>query len=123
MAILQHGTTRRRAERIVARGPDPNFVEPFGFGGAENFSTCLESGPYPLKTPRQYALGKAKNFPDEDGPVILVMDVPDEIIDMTDLVLLPRSSGVIQFGTGYGLEELLAAWPTIQKRIELVENS
>ncbi|MBI1832946.1 MAG: hypothetical protein HYR84_16015 [Planctomycetes bacterium] len=93
MAILHHGTTKQRAERIIARGPDPKFVEPHGCGGAENFSTSLEFGPYSLKTARQYAVGKAKNFPDEGGPVILVMDVPDEIIDKTDLGLSPLLIG------------------------------
>jgi hypothetical protein len=122
MAILVHGTTQWRAEQIMARGPDPDFVEPGGGPKAENFSTYLESGPYTLKSPREYALGKARNFPAEGGPVILVMDVPDEIIDMTDLVLCPRRSGVVQFDRGFGIEELLAAWPTITKRIDPVEN-
>jgi hypothetical protein len=27
MAILLHGTTRQRADRIMAHGPNPNFVE------------------------------------------------------------------------------------------------
>jgi len=123
MAILLHGTTRWRAERIVSSGPDPNYVEPQGVVRAESFSTCLETGPFTLKSPGDYALGKAKNFPAEGGPVILVMDVPDEIIDKTDLVLCPRSSGVIQFDSGFGFAELLAAWPTIEKRIEAVEQA
>src|SRR5437016_4366928 len=121
MAILLHGTTRQRAERIVARGPDPAFIERGGGPKAENFSTYLEAGPFTLRTPREYALGKAHLFPDEGGPVILVMDVPDEIIDQTDLVLAPRRSGVIQFDSGFGLEQLRAAWPTIEKRIDEVE--
>src|SRR5262245_28288809 len=117
MAILLHGTTRWRAEQIVAHGPDPDFIEPGGGPRAENFSTSLETGPFTLQSPSDYAIGKAKNFPSEGGPVILVMDVPDEIIDKTDLVFFPRHSGVIQFDRGFGLEELLAAWPTITKRI------
>ena len=48
MAILLHGTTRRRAEAIQAQGPDPDFLEPGGGTRAEGFSTCLESGPFPL---------------------------------------------------------------------------
>ena len=30
MPSLLHGTTRWLADRIVASGPDPNFVEPGG---------------------------------------------------------------------------------------------
>src|SRR5882724_5137842 len=118
MAILLHGTTRWRAERIIANGPDPDFVEPGGGPRAENFSTYLEAGPFTLDPPQTYALGKAKNFPAEGEPVILVLDVPDDIINKTDLVLNPLGFGVIQFDVGSGLEELLAAWPTIAKRIE-----
>ena len=54
MAILLHGTTRWRAERIVARGPDPNFIEPGGGPKAVNFSTYLESGPFLFDTPADY---------------------------------------------------------------------
>jgi hypothetical protein len=120
MAILLHGTTRWRAEQIVLRGPDPNFIEPGGGPKAENFSTYLEAGPFMLDSPPDYALGKARIFPAEGGPVILVMDVPDAIIDKIDQVLFPRRNGLIQFDVGFGLEELLAAWPTISKRIEPV---
>jgi hypothetical protein len=90
MSILLHGTTRQRAERIVANGPDPDFIEPGGGPKAENFSTYLETGPFTLETPRDYAVGKAQNFPNEGGPVILKIDVLDEIIDQTDFVLFPR---------------------------------
>ena len=121
MAMLLHGTTRWRAERIIANGPDPDFVEPGGGPRAENFSTYLETGPFILRSPKEYALGKAMNFPTEGEPVVLVLDVPDEIIDRTDLVNFPRRFGVIQFDPGFGLEELGAAWPTITKRIDPVE--
>jgi hypothetical protein len=30
----------------------------------------------------------------------------------------PLSQGLIQFDTGAGLEELLAAWPSLDKRIQ-----
>ena len=121
MTILLHGTTRWRAEKIIAKGPDPNFVEPGGGPRAENFSACLETGPFTLDSPQTYALGKAKNFPAEGEPVILVLDVPDEIIDKAEFDLCSRHSGVIQFDVGFGLEELLAAWPMITKRIDPVE--
>ena len=55
----------QRAEQILARGPDPDYIEPDGGPRAEAFSTCLESGPFPLGTPERYALNKAKLFPIE----------------------------------------------------------
>jgi hypothetical protein len=123
MAILLHGTTRRRAEQIVALGPDPNSIEPGGGTRAEGFSTCLENGPFPLGTPEEYARRKAAGFPEEDGPVILSVDVPDEIIALAaDEVFFPLSQGVVQFDEGAGLAELRAAWPTLPKQILSVEG-
>jgi hypothetical protein len=120
--ILLHGTTRHRAEQILARGPDPNFVEPGGGGiRAEGFSTCLEGGPFPLGTPRQYAVRKAADFPGEGGPVILAVDVPDGVVASAVDEYLPLSHGVVQFDEGRGLEELRAAWSTLPKQILAVE--
>jgi hypothetical protein len=122
MAILRHGTTRRRADRILTNGPDPEFVEPGGQARAEGFSTCLERGPFPLGTPEQYALLKAAAFPEEGGPVILVIDVPDEIITLAaDEDYFPLSQGVVQFDKGAGLEALQAAWRSLPIWIEVVE--
>jgi hypothetical protein len=121
MAILLHGTTRQRAERIMARGPDPDFVEPGGGPRAENFSTCLEAGPFPFGTPEEYAHRKAMGFPNEGGPVILVMDVPDDIVALAvSDVFLPLSQGTAQFDMGWGLHELLSGWPNITKQIVAV---
>src|SRR5262245_13316123 len=123
MAIVLHCTTRNRAEQIMARGPDPDFTEPGG-GRAEAFSTCLESGPFPLGTPEEYARRKAAGFPDEGGPVILAVDVPDEIIALAvDEVYFPLSQGVVQFDEGAGLTELRAAWSTLSKQIVEVADS
>jgi hypothetical protein len=122
MAILLHGTTRQRGERILANGPDPNFQEPHDDQRAENFWTCLPSGPFPLGRPEQYARCKAALFPDEGGAVILAVDVPDELIALTDQVLYPLRLGVVAFEQGRGLEELLAAWPAISKEIRTVES-
>jgi hypothetical protein len=123
MAILLHGTTRHRAERILMFGPSSDFVEPGGGPKAENFSTCLENGPFPLRTPQEYARLKAARFANEGGPVVLLMDVPDEIIARAvDDVYFPLSQGLVQFDRGSGLEELLAAWSTITKQIVPVEN-
>src|SRR5258708_22368681 len=109
MAILLHGTTRHRAQQIMARGPDPDFIEPDGGQRAEGFSTCLESGPFPLGTPEEYARRKAAGFTNEGGPVILMMAVPDDIIALAvDQTYLPLSQGIVQFDEG-GLEELRAS--------------
>src|SRR5437667_5551058 len=124
MAILLHGTTRQRAEAIMARGPDPGFIEPGGGPKAEGFSTCLDSGPFPLGMPQEYADRKAAAFPNEGGPAILAIDVPDDIITLAvDEEYFPLSQGVVQFDEGAGLEELRAAWPTLPKQMRLTKNS
>ncbi len=117
MSVVLHGTTLKRAKRIHDLGPNPDFVEPNGIGRAEGFSTCLESGPFPLGHASEYAIGKAKEFPTEGGPAILAVDVPDEIIDAAVSSFFPRSQGVIQFDLGAGLEELLQSWPVLTKEI------
>jgi hypothetical protein len=123
MAILVHGTTHYRAEQILAQGPDPEFQEPGGSTRAEAFSTYLESGPFPLGAPEEYARGKAAGFRNEGGAAIVVVDVPDPIIALAvDEVLFPLSQGLVQFDAGKGLEELIAAWPTLAKQIRLVEG-
>jgi hypothetical protein len=122
MAILLHGTTRHRAEQIMARGPDPDFVERGSGQKAEGFSTCLEFGPFPLGTPEEYARHKAMVFPDEGGPAILAVEVPDNIIALAvDEVYFPLSQGIVQFDEGAGLEELRTSWSTLAKQIVLVE--
>jgi hypothetical protein len=123
MATVLHGTTRRRAEQILAHGPDPNFTEPGAGTRAEGFSTCLEGGPFPVGTPQEYARRKAAAFPDEGGPVILRVDVPDDVIALaTDETYFPRSQGLVQFDEGAGLEELRAAWASFPKAIESLES-
>lgn len=119
MATLVHGTTRYRAECIIRDGPNPRYREPGGAGSDDGFFTYLEAGPFGVQPPEDYARGKSAQCPKEGGPVILVIeDVPDEILDATvwddDF---PLEEGVIQFETGHGLEELLAAWPDLRKHI------
>ena len=63
MAPLFHGTTRHRAERTLAQGPAPDFIEPGGGTRAEGFVTCLESGPFPLGTPRRTPAAKRPGSP------------------------------------------------------------
>ena len=118
--ILLHGTTRRRAELIVRDGPDPRYREPGGRPTDDGFSMALESGPFPFGHPRDYARGKAAEFPDEGGPVILAVDVPDHIVRRAASEWFPLSQGLVQFDTGAGFEELAAAWPDLAKEIRSV---
>lgn len=124
MAIVLHGTTRHRAEQIMAQGPDPDFIEPGGGTRAEGFSTCLEGGPFPLGTPEEYARRKAAAFPSEGGPAILRVDVTDDILaSSVDEAYFPLSQGIVQFDEGAGLEELRAAWSSLTKTVLLLESS
>jgi hypothetical protein len=118
MAVLLHGTTRHRAERIFASGPDPDFVESGGKGKAEGFSACLQQGPFLFGTPKEYARSKAAAFPGEGGPAIIQVDVPGAIVALAaNESYFPLSQGLVQFDRGAGLEELLAAWPSLAKRV------
>jgi hypothetical protein len=70
--------------------------EPGGGTSAEGFSTFLQSGPFPLGTPAEYARRKAAGFPNERGPAILAVDVPEDIIALAvDEVYCPLSQGVV----------------------------
>jgi hypothetical protein len=113
---LVHGTTKLRAERIIANGPDPRYQEPGGTPCQEGFSLYLDSGPFPFGMPEDYARGKAVKFPNEGGPAILD-DVPDEIVALASEEWLPLSQGLVQFDIGAGIEELRIAWPTLAKRV------
>lgn len=113
MAILLHGTTRWRAEQIVAQGPDPKLTD--------GFSTYLENGPFLFGTPEEYACGKAAAFPNEGGAAILAVDMPDDIITLAVDEYFPLSQGLVQFDHGAGLDELRAAWSTLGKEIRSVE--
>lgn len=115
--ILVHGTTRHRAERIVQFGPDPRYCEPGGQPCEDGFSMYLETGPYPFGSPESYARGKAFAFPAEGGPAILEVDVADEIVASAFAWFLPGSQGLVQFDIGFGIEELLAAWSNLAKRV------
>ena len=109
---LWHGTTRRRAEAIIRNGPDANFLEPGGFEKAVWFSTAPPHGPYPYGDPKEYGVRKAALFPEEGGPAVLEIIVPEEIV-----VLAINEVGESRFELGFGLEELCAAWPELPKRL------
>jgi hypothetical protein len=110
--ILWHGTTRRKAEAILRDGPNPNYREPGGVEKAEGLSTAPPHGPYDSGDPRSVAASKAALFPDEGGPAILEIVVPEEIVVLSvDLIT------EIRFVSRGGLEELCAVWTTLSKRI------
>ena len=121
MRVLLHGTTRTRAERMIASRPDPDFVEPGGGPRAESFSTYLGSGPFSFGTPEDYACLKAALFPNEGGAVILRVEVPDTIVALATDENFPLEQGIIQFDEGMGLEELQQAWPNLTKSLESVQ--
>jgi hypothetical protein len=73
----------------------------------------LDCGPFHFGDPDDYAHGKAREFPDEGGPVILVLEVPDAIVQTAATDWFPLSQGLVQFDPGSGLEELVAVWSQI----------
>src|SRR5436189_1505731 len=82
---LIHGTTRQRAERLLGNPPDDNFIEPGATRSARagGFSTVPAGATEtPLGTAADYARGKHNLFPNEGGPVILEVDVPEWIVDI-----------------------------------------
>jgi hypothetical protein len=125
MAILLHGTTLYRAERIVANGPDLDFIEPGDGPSAEEFSALLDTGRTDVVgSAQEYAIRKAANFPDEGGPVVLAVEVPDAIVDLAFDAFLPRSQGLVQFDRdGEALRLLLQTWPSLPKQIRQVQSS
>jgi hypothetical protein len=118
--ILLHGTTRVRAEQLLRHGPNPHFQEPGGQAGDDGFSMTVETGPFYFGKPEDYARGKASAFPGEGGPVILAVDVPDDIVQKAVNDWFPLHQGLIQFELGAGLEELLDDWPILAKEIRSV---
>ena len=99
-----------RAAHILQNGPDPRLI--VGGDTVIGFSMAPAAGPYSLGDPEDYARGKARLFPHEGGPAILEMDVPESIV-----ALAVHPGGEVWFGAGFGLEELLAAWPRISKKV------
>ena len=61
-------------------------------------------------------------FPDEGGPVILAVDVPQEIIDVALDSTYTWEQGLISFGRGTGLEQLQVAWHGLAKEIRQVNS-
>jgi hypothetical protein len=78
---------------------------------------CLEAGPFLFGTPEDYARRKALVFRDEGGPAILVVDIPQVIVERTFDESFTLEQGLVQFDPGAGIEELIAAWPGLEKHI------
>jgi hypothetical protein len=85
----------------------------------DGFSMYLESGPFHFGMPDEYARGKAREFPDEGGAVILVVEVPDEVVQRSATEWFPLSQGLVQFDPGAGLEELAAVWPEVARTAQI----
>jgi hypothetical protein len=121
--IPQHGTTLVRAQSIAARGPDPHYVEPHSGGrrwDPPGFSTCRLDRPFGVGSPEQYARLKSANFPTEGGPAVLEIVVPPDLIAVLEADSDARDSmdsGDTLFDPRVGMTELLAAWPTLTKRV------
>ncbi len=119
---LLHGTTRSRAERILHYGPDPEFCEPHTSEPARSFSATVAEGPFLFGKPEEYALLKASAFPEEGGPVIVALKVPLAIILRAVDEAFPISQGLVQFDSGAGLEELIAAWTKLDVSIQTLSG-
>lgn len=73
-----------------------------------------------LGTAEAYARAKANLFPNEGGPAILEVEVPEWIIDILrndPIAAAVMASGEVRFEPDLGLAELQQAWPTLAKRI------
>jgi hypothetical protein len=105
---LLHGTTRARAEGIVQHGPDVTFVEPGGRGIAENFSFTVDGTPSAVGDSLAHARGKATAFPNELGPVVVAVDVPDDVVRMAAVEHQSLFAGFIEYDEGADVEELVA---------------
>jgi hypothetical protein len=123
VTILHHGTTLARARAIEANGPDPSYREP-GSGHlppAEGFSTVIGDGrPSSTGTPELAARNKHTLFPDEGGPAILEVGVPERIMALvySDSIAAGLArSGEIRFEPESGLNELVAEWHNLTKRV------
>ena len=113
--LLRHGTTRQRAERILQTGPDPQFLEPGAVRTREKFGFSMAriKETYDLGGPEAYARSKAQNFPQEGGPALMEVEVPNSIV----MLGIRSAHEEVRFETGRGLHELMQAWPRLTKRI------
>ncbi|MFO0851267.1 MAG: hypothetical protein U0871_22330 [Gemmataceae bacterium] len=121
--VLQHGTTRRRADLIRAVGPDPDYREPGANTRPDRqFWTVDRDHPsarLPLGDPERYARRKAVSS-GEGGPAIVEVEVPDWIVQLVlndRIGLFHYQSGAVCFEFGCGLDELINEWPNLVVRV------
>lgn len=123
--ILRRGTTRQRAEALLnsETGPDALYRDPEGIL-AQAFSAAPVHGPFLHGSPEYCALMKAAHFPNEGGPAILEVDIPDDLIAPVDLLGCPGKGSnwiyEVRFEPGYGLEELRAVWSKLERKVVLL---
>ncbi len=126
--LYHHGTTRHRAEAIIKNGPDAKYRETGGTESAEGFSVAPAFGPFDNGEPIEYARLKAKLFPAEGGPAIVEFNIPDEMA--RDFIggsgLLEDGKALnavceVRFEVSFGLEQLLDAWESLEKRVIFIQ--
>src|SRR5258706_13873880 len=81
--IFLHGITLKRANSIIAQGPDPQYREPADLLPSGGFCVMEVQSSHPIGSPEEYAQRKAMNFPNEGGPVILEMEIPEVIAELS----------------------------------------
>jgi hypothetical protein len=96
---------------------------------ADGFSLTPANGPFDVRHPHDYARLKAANFPNEGGPAVVMIELSDELADILigplGQVCAGKALNVgaeVRFEPGGGLEELCAAWPTLQRFITLLKE-
>lgn len=63
--------------------------------------------------------GQEVGSPGEGGAVILILEVPDEVVHRTATEWFPLSQGLVQFDPGAGLEELAAVWSEVARTAQI----
>lgn len=102
----------------------------------EGFFTALADGPFPYGSPEEAARGKSRSFPEAGPPVILEMNIPDNL--WSELVGTPgeesEGKGVDHVGEvwsgidfwetkkDFGAAKLREVWPRLNKRIIPLEE-
>ena len=123
MSILLHGTTQ--ALRLQNRSGTTRCA--FQGAGRSRHERRIRDLPQGRTRPahsgisRGLCVRQSRAISHEGGPAILEIDCPDDIIAATDQLLYPASQGIIQFDEGSGLENLLAVWRQLEKRIVIFD--
>jgi hypothetical protein len=114
---LEHGTTLKRAKSIEQNGPDPEFREPGGDAQkAEGISFAPVKGRHGLGSATEYALGKASLFPEEGGPAILKVRMPQSLANKSLEFARPAE---YFFDKDNGLPQLKVDWNTLEIKIRV----